>query len=147
MPTANPPPPRVHEHLEALRAAGLDTQKFFEALVAIRDDATLPAAQREAIYRIVAVECHAWYLEALLGEPIDRVKAMTEARAIAEENAAAIKRTRPGEASAALIERDIGKGASREPRPTGGPSSGAPPDRGPRPPRKPVPPGTGGGEG
>lgn len=119
MPPAGKPPPRVHEHLEALRAAGLDTQAFFEALVAIRDDVALPEAQRQTLYKCIAMESYAWYLEALLGEPIDRVKAMAEARKIAEKNAAAIKRTEPGEPSAELLKRDIGAGRSKSASPRG----------------------------
>ena len=122
------PAPRVHEHLEALRAAGLDTQAFFEALVAIRDDTALPAAHREALYKCVAMESYVWYLEALLGEPIDRVKAMAEARAVAEENAAAIKREKPGDASAQLLERDIRRGPAR-PDPSKAPSARGPAPR------------------
>lgn len=101
------PTPRVHEHLERLRAAGLDTQAFFEALVALRDDSGLPTAHREALYKCVAMESFVWYLEAIMGEPIDRIKAMDEARKIAEANAAAIKRTQPGEASAELLSKDL----------------------------------------
>lgn len=89
------PSPRVHEHLERLRAAGLDTEAFFEALVDIRDDTTLPPAHRDALYRCVAMECYAWYLEALTGEPVDRVKAMVEARRAAGD-APAAERSFPG---------------------------------------------------
>lgn len=102
------PSPRVHEHLEKLRAAGLDTQAFFEALVDIRDDSTLPAAHREAIYKCIAMESYAWYLEALVGEPIDRVKAMVEARRIADETPAA-ERSVPGDQSAKLLQTDLRK--------------------------------------
>ncbi|MEL6185992.1 MAG: hypothetical protein AAFU79_15315 [Myxococcota bacterium] len=96
----------MHAHLEALRAAGLDTQAFFEALHALREDTALPQAHRDALYRCVAMESYAWYLEALLGEPIDRVRAMAEAKKIAEEQQVAI-RSRPLDASEELLKRDL----------------------------------------
>lgn len=98
---------RVEAHLEKLRAAGLDTQAFFEALVDIRDDSGLSETHRESLYQIVAMESFIWYLEALNGAPIDRIKAAQEAMKIAEENSVAIKKTTPGEAAAELAKRDI----------------------------------------
>ncbi len=82
------PTPRAAAHLEALRAAGLDTEAFFTALAAVRNDSALPAAHRELIYRCVAMECFAWYLEAVGGAPVDRVRAAAEARARAEAETA-----------------------------------------------------------
>jgi hypothetical protein len=82
------PVDRVQAHLEKLRAAGLDTQAFFAALVDIRDDSALSPPHREALYQIVAMESFIWYLEALNGAPIDRVKA-------AEEAARAVEATPP----------------------------------------------------
>lgn len=98
---------RVEAHLEKLRAAGLDTQAFFEALVDIRDDSGLSEKHRDSLYRIIAMESFIWYLEALNGAPIDRIKAAQEAMKIAEENNVAIKKTTPGEAAAELAKRDI----------------------------------------
>ena len=96
--------------------------------MAIRDDSALPEAHRDAIYRCVAMESYAWYLEALLGEPIDRIKAIREAQALIEEDAAAIKKpsSEPGDVSARLITKGIGKSD------TAGPESAA---RGPRTPK------------
>lgn len=107
------PSPRVHEHLEKLRAAGLDTQAFFEALVDIRDDSALPSAHRDALYKCVAMESYIWYLEALQGEPLDRIKAMEEARRLAEEERPAMERRTPGDTSARLLQSDLRK--SRDP--------------------------------
>lgn len=101
--------PRVAEHIEALRAAGLSTEDFFSALCAIRDDSALPNAHREAVYKMIAMESYVWYLEALRGEPVDRLKLMEEAAKVAEENSAAIKKPSPGGASAALVQKDISK--------------------------------------
>ena len=87
MPREGKPTPRVREHLETLRAAGLDTQAFFEALVRVRDDSTLSETHRQAIYKCVAMESFAWYLDALNGEPINRVEAMRAARSAADAGA------------------------------------------------------------
>lgn len=101
--------PRVAQHLESLREAGLATESFFNAMTAIRDDSALPNAHREAIYRMIAMESYIWYLEALRGEPVDRAKLMREAKAAIEEQGAAIKKPAPGGASAALMKKDLGK--------------------------------------
>jgi hypothetical protein len=103
------PSSRVAQHLETLRAAGLSTEDFFNAMVAIRDDSALPTAHRDAVYRMIAMESYVWYLEALRGEPVDRVKLMQEAMKAVEENSAAIKKPTPGGASAALAQKDISK--------------------------------------
>lgn len=102
------PSPRVQEHLERLRLAGLDSQAFFEALIEIRDDNGLPTAHREALYKCIAMESFIWYLESLRGEPIDRIKAMQEAAEITIENEAAIKQRRPGDTAVELLKRNIG---------------------------------------
>lgn len=102
--------PRVQGHIDELRKAGLDTQAFFDALVGIRDDSTLPTAQRDALYRLIASECFIWYLEALRGEPIDRIKLVEDAQRVAEEEGAAIKRKTPGGAAAALLGRTAAAG-------------------------------------
>ncbi|MCK6547245.1 hypothetical protein L6R52_15445 [Myxococcota bacterium] len=99
--------PRVVAHVEKLRQAGLQTEAFFDALISIRDDSTLPTAHRDALYRIVAMESYVWYLEALRGEPVDRFKLMAEAKKIAEKNDAAIKQKKPGESSLELATKDI----------------------------------------
>jgi hypothetical protein len=98
---------RVQEHVKELREAGLNTEAFFNALVGIRDDSALPSKHRDAIYRLVAMECYVWYLDAIRGERIDRFKLMQEARAIAEKNQAAIKKRTPGDSSAELVTKDI----------------------------------------
>lgn len=98
--------PRVQEHLEALRKAGLDTQAFFEALVALREDSALTKAHREVLRRTIAMECLAWYLEALAGEPIDRVKAMAVAQQLAQSTPAA-QRTSPSEKLFHLLQADL----------------------------------------
>lgn len=65
--------PRVAAHVERLRMAGLDTARFFDALVQLRDDKALPEKHRRALYRLVAMESVIWYLEALRDERIDRM--------------------------------------------------------------------------
>jgi hypothetical protein len=84
-------PLRVLEHVEKLRQAGLDTEAFFQALVAIRDDATLPNEHREALYRLIAMESYVWYLEALRGEAIDRDELMKDLEEALTNAEAAIK--------------------------------------------------------
>ena len=100
--------PRVQGHVDRLRAAGLDTQAFFDALAAIKDDRGLPAPQREALYRLIAMESFVWYLEALRGAPVDRIKLVEEARKVAEEKGVLIARRSPGDAAGALARADLG---------------------------------------
>lgn len=109
--------PRIQGHIDALREAGLNTERFFEALVGIRDDRALSDAQRGALYRLLANESFIWYLEALGGQPIDRIKLVEEAFKIAEENQAAIKVTQPGEAAATLLARVLPTPPSKKPGP------------------------------
>src|SRR5688572_23995291 len=102
--------PRVREHVERLRAAGQDTQRFFDALVALRDDSALSKTHRDAITKLVAMESFVWYLEAIRNEPIDRVKLADEARRINQEQASAATKKAPGEnAATALAQANIGK--------------------------------------
>ncbi|MBI2375375.1 MAG: hypothetical protein HYV07_15375 [Deltaproteobacteria bacterium] len=89
--------PRVSEHVERFRQAGLDTQKFFDALVALRDDSALSKTQREAITKLIAMESFIWYLEAIRNERIDRAQLRDEAARVAEERNAAIKKREPGD--------------------------------------------------
>jgi hypothetical protein len=96
--------PRVREHVEHLRGAGFDTQKFFEALIAIRDDTLLSQSHRQALYRLIAMESFIWYLEALRNEPIDRRKLVEEVQSAVAEYDAAIRQQNPGEKAAALVE-------------------------------------------
>ncbi|MEQ8276437.1 MAG: hypothetical protein RMA76_16220 [Deltaproteobacteria bacterium] len=107
--------PRVEGHVEALRAAGLNTEAFFDALVGIRDDTLLQDQHREALYRLIATESFLWYLEALKGEPIDRIKLALVAQEIAEKNAAAIKKHVPGENAAELLLRAMQDDEPTEP--------------------------------
>jgi hypothetical protein len=101
--------PRVRDHVNKLREAGLDTQKFFDCLVAIRDDTALPKAHREAIYKLIAMESFVWYLEALRDEAIDRKKLVEEAMKLMQQHEAAIRSApAPGETAAALATKDIG---------------------------------------
>lgn len=86
--------PRVAEHLEKLRGSGLSTEALFEALSAIKNDSALPNAHREALYRMVAMESYVWYLEALRGEPIDRVNLLLESKKLLPEEPA-IKKKKP----------------------------------------------------
>ena len=97
MASSNKPVDRVEAHLQRLREAGLDTQAFFAALVAIRDDSALAPAHREALHQVIAMESFYWYLEALNGEPIDRAKAAEAAQKMAEANAAIAKPEFPRE--------------------------------------------------
>ena len=101
--------PRVREHVNTLREAGLDTQKFFDALVAIRDDSALPKAQRESLHRLVAMESFVWYIEAIRNEEVDRVKLADEINKLGAEYEAAMRTEKPGERSAELLKKDIGK--------------------------------------
>ncbi len=87
--------PRVAEHLEKLRASGLSTEAFFDALSGIKNDSALPNSHREALYRMVAMESYIWYLEALRGEPVDRIALFLEAKKAAADGEPAIKRKTP----------------------------------------------------
>ncbi|MEQ9504442.1 MAG: hypothetical protein RIT81_46725 [Deltaproteobacteria bacterium] len=109
--------PRVEGHVEALRAAGLNTEAFFDALVGIRDDTLLQDQHREALYRLIATESFLWYLEALKGKPVDRIKLALVAQEIAEKNAAAIKKQVPGENAAELLLRAMQDDEPTEPAP------------------------------
>lgn len=120
--------PRVVAHVERLREAGLRTEAFFSALVELRDDSALSTPQREAIYRMIGVESYIWYLEALRGDPIDRVKLMQEAKRIAEKNDVAIKKRTPGDSSLELATADLG----RRPAPAGPAPAAKAPARAPR---------------
>ena len=91
--------PRVQAHVDKLRAAGLDTQLFFDALAGIRDDRQLSKPHRTALYKLVASESFLWYLEALTGAPVDRAKLIEESFRINAENAAAIKMRLSGDAA------------------------------------------------
>ena len=101
--------PRVREHVNNLREAGLDTQKFFDALVAIRDDSALSKTHREALYKLISMESFVWYLEAIRNEEIDRVKLADEVNKITAEYDAAIRTENPGDRANQLLKRDIGK--------------------------------------
>lgn len=105
--------PRVREHVDRLRAAGLDTARFFDALTLLRDDSALPKAHRDAIYKLIAMESFIWYLEALRNEPIDREKLLAQAKEIAAQPAI-VKRT-PGDQASALAQADIGKPGAAQP--------------------------------
>lgn len=106
--------PRVREHIDNLRNAGLDTQKFFDALTHIRDDSALSKTHLEALKKLIAAESFIWYMEALRDEPIDRVKLREEALKIAQEHEAAIVAEQAGGKAAQLLEKDIGAGAPTE---------------------------------
>jgi ribonuclease HII len=101
--------PRVREHVNTLREAGLDTQKFFDALVAIRDDSALARPQRDALYKLVAMESFVWYIEAIRNEEIDRTKLADEINKLAIEYDAAMRTEKPGERAADLLKKDLGK--------------------------------------
>ena len=104
--------PRVREHVDKLRAAGLDTQLFFDALVGLRDDTALPRPHREAIYKLIAQESFIWYLEAIRNERVDRVKLSEEVNALGAEYEAAIRK-QDGNIATELAERDIGADSGR----------------------------------
>lgn len=99
--------PRVREHIDRLRAAGMDTARFFDALTLLRDDSALAKPHRDAIYKLIAMESFIWYLEALRNEPIDREKLLAQAKEIAAQPAI-VKRT-PGDQATQLAKADIGK--------------------------------------
>lgn len=98
---------RIQEHIEKLRCAGLDTQMFFDALTGIRDDRVITKDQRDALYKLVAMEGFIWYLEALRGEPVDRIALTVKANELAEQNAAAIKKRSPGDTASELLGMDL----------------------------------------
>lgn len=101
---------RIQEHIDKLRCAGLDTQMFFDALTGIRDDTVITKEQRDALYKLVAMEGFIWYLEALRGEPVDRIALAEKAAELAEQNAAAIKKRSPGDTAASLLGLDPTQG-------------------------------------
>ncbi|MFO0728593.1 MAG: hypothetical protein U1E65_32755 [Myxococcota bacterium] len=110
--------PRVREHVDRLREAGFDTAKFFDALVALRDDVALPRAHRESIYKLLAMESFVWYLEAIRNEPLDREKLLVEARKIQEELSAAIAKPEgPGGVAEKLAAANVGKAPAKAAEP------------------------------
>ena len=121
---------RVREHVDSLREAGLDTEKFFNALIAIRDDNALPRDHREALYNLIAMESFVWYLEAIRDERIDREKLREAVNEIASTYDAAIRKTASGQKAAELLNKDIGRDppsstpatAPRDPGPRSGPA-------------------------
>lgn len=66
----------IREHIEALNAAQADGSRFVQALKKIQEDEELTQRERTALYRLIGMECAVWYYEAVLGEPIDREKAL-----------------------------------------------------------------------
>lgn len=98
---------RIQEHIDKLRCAGLDTQMFFDALVGIRDDSVISKDQRDALYKLVAMEGFVWYMEAIGGKHVDRVALAEKAAELAVENAAAIKKRTPGDTATALLDSSV----------------------------------------
>ena len=82
------PTPRVAEHVQRLETSCTSDYAFFDALMALRDDALLNRAHREALYRLVGMSSYIWYLEALNGEPLEE-SAMDAATAEVERMRAA----------------------------------------------------------
>ena len=62
----------------AMRDAGTDADALMVALKRVRSDIRLEDAEREMIHRAVAMECYVWFLEAVLGEPVDRKQLCSE---------------------------------------------------------------------
>ena len=69
-----PPAPRdkrIVKHIAAIKAAGMDIQKFEAAIAAVRDDPQLSAAMREAIWKTLAQEAAQAYYVFTTGKPLD----------------------------------------------------------------------------
>ena len=62
---------RIKRHIAAIAAAGVDIQKFVEALRGVRDDPALTTAHREAIFKTLAQEAAQAYFVFATGKPID----------------------------------------------------------------------------
>lgn len=133
------PHPCVEAHVERLREARIDIEAFFDALARIRDDPLLQPAQRHALYRMVACESFAWYLEALREGPLNRIKLnrevapRAEARAARKKNDVGTENQTPQRAA-----RDRGATIVDRPHPRCTPRT-APGPRGPKPVPRAVP--------
>lgn len=101
------PSPRVLEHLERLRSAG-NVEAFFNALVELREDSSLPDPHREALRQLIAQESFIWYLEALRGDRVDREKLAAAAKRLREASGAAIDQRTPSQLASDLLAEDIG---------------------------------------
>jgi len=80
-----PLPPRdkrIVKHIRAIAESGQDIQKFVKALQAMRDDASLTTAQRDAIFKTLAQDAAQAYYVMVTGKPIELEK-------LAEDQAAA----------------------------------------------------------
>ncbi|MBK8013702.1 MAG: hypothetical protein IPK13_20430 [Deltaproteobacteria bacterium] len=74
-----PPPPapigprdaRIGKHIRRLSEASEDPAKFAEALRAFRDDVTLSAPQRDAIFKTLAQDAALGYFVLVTGKPLD----------------------------------------------------------------------------
>jgi hypothetical protein len=69
--TPGPRDKRIVKHIAAIKAAGMDIEKFEAALRAVRDDPQLSGAMREAIWKTLAQEAAQAYYVFTTGKPLD----------------------------------------------------------------------------
>lgn len=75
-PTPQLPPrdKRIVKHMRAMAEAGTDIDQFTKALQAMRDDASLTTAQRDAIFKTLAQDAAQAYYVMVTGKPIELEK-------------------------------------------------------------------------
>lgn len=74
-PPIGPRDARIGKHIKQLGEASEDPVRFAEALRAFRDDVTLSAPQREAIFKTLAQDAAIGFFVLVTGKPLD-LKAM-----------------------------------------------------------------------
>lgn len=83
-PAAKGPPPRarVVAWMDALKAAGADTDKARAVLNQVRDDARASRVDKEHFYRALAQQSLVWFLGAVEGRPLtaEEVRQLAQAQ-------------------------------------------------------------------
>ena len=62
---------RIVRHVQAIAEAGVDIEKFADAIRGVRDDPALTSAHREAIFKTLAQDAAQAYFVFTTGKPLD----------------------------------------------------------------------------
>ena len=62
---------RITRHIAAIAQAGVDIEKFADAVRGVRDDPALTSAQRAAIFKTLALEAAQAYIVFASGKPFN----------------------------------------------------------------------------
>ncbi|MEL7369476.1 MAG: hypothetical protein AAFN74_11225 [Myxococcota bacterium] len=71
LPKITPRDRRITRHIKAISEAGVDIDKFANAVRSVRDDPALTSAHREAIFKTLAQEAAQAYFVFATGKPLD----------------------------------------------------------------------------